>query len=335
MATKQPKAKRVLKDVTFEHEGAHVALVSKDQGGPANAHDYALVMKANYSKEFIQKMQQVQVTLELPEFLRKFFNVYYEDAEVLARMMGYVEPEDESGDMDSYEDYYEKRIEERLASYTILKSLENAENIPAVLAGLSEDQYLTLLQDQEKLEKALLNSAKGETKAEEGAAEATVKSEESVNVEKAEAASSGETNELEKSVVDKTKEIKPEVKVEMVEKSALEAVQKALDEQKEQLTKALAAVAAFEAEKKEAVAKAKTEKVKAVVKNEAHVEAIAKAALSLESEGDFDAFLASLQAMLVTVEASDMFVEKGATSNEEKPVAESAVARVLKAQLKK
>ena len=38
MTTKQ-KAKRALKDITFEHDGAHIALVSKEQGGPAHGHD--------------------------------------------------------------------------------------------------------------------------------------------------------------------------------------------------------------------------------------------------------------------------------------------------------
>ena len=32
----QPKAKRRLTNITFEHQGAHVALVSSAQGGPAN-----------------------------------------------------------------------------------------------------------------------------------------------------------------------------------------------------------------------------------------------------------------------------------------------------------
>lgn len=323
MAT-QRKAKRKLSDITFEHEGAHVALVSKDVGGPANGHDYALVMKANYSKEFIEKMQQVRVTMELPEFLRKFFSVYYEDAEVLARMMGYVEPEDDT-EVDSYEDYYEKQIEQRLASFEVLKSLEKAEDIPAVLAGLSEDKYLALLQDQEFLEKALKNSAEGSPKAEEGAAEATVKSEESVQVKKAEAASSGETIVPEKSM-DEDK----------VEKSVLLEVQKALDAQKEELTKALATIAAFEAEKKEAIAKSKTAAIKAVVKDEKLAEVIAKAALALESDEDFEAFVGAVKTLSAATEASDLFVEKGATSSEEAPKpAESAVARVLKAQLSK
>ena len=69
------KAKRVLKNIEFESsETSHIALVHKDQGGPASGADYRLVMKSNnFSPEFIQKMQSVQVTMPLPEFLQKFF----------------------------------------------------------------------------------------------------------------------------------------------------------------------------------------------------------------------------------------------------------------------
>jgi ribosomal protein L25 (general stress protein Ctc) len=74
------------------------------------------------------------------------------------------------------------------------------------------------------------------------------------------------------------------------------------------------------------------EEVKAIVKDESKVEAIAKAALSLESEDDFTAFLDAMQSMVATVDASEMFVEKGASVQEETTVKESAVAKLLKAK---
>jgi len=41
------KPKRKLSDISFENEGAHIALVSKRiNNGPANLHDYAVVLKA-------------------------------------------------------------------------------------------------------------------------------------------------------------------------------------------------------------------------------------------------------------------------------------------------
>ena len=99
MTKKTTKAQSQLTNIDFTHDGAHIALVSKEQGHGANGHHYALVMKSSgFSQESIQKMQQIQVTLDLPDFLRKFFSLYYDDAEVLARLMGYVKPEDEDED---------------------------------------------------------------------------------------------------------------------------------------------------------------------------------------------------------------------------------------------
>jgi hypothetical protein len=122
----------------------------------------------------------------------------------------------------------------------------------------------------------------------------------------------------------------------MVEKAAMENIQKAFDEQKVALEKALETIAQFEAEKKAVIAKSKTEKIQAVVKDEGKTQILAKAALSLESEDDFTAFVATLEAMQKTVESSEMFVEKGASVEDENQVpAESAVAKVLKAKLAK
>ena len=155
MAT-QRKAKRKLSDISFEKEGAHVALTSKSQGGPANTHDYALVLKANnFSEEFVQKMQQVRVTMELPDFLRKFFSLYGEDAEILARMMGYEKPEAEDEDeVETTKDYYEDYIQSKLEALEVLKSANDAEALSDVLSELDENEYLAMLNDQALIEKA-------------------------------------------------------------------------------------------------------------------------------------------------------------------------------------
>jgi hypothetical protein len=324
MAT-QRKAKRKLSDISFEKEGAHVALTSKSQGGPANTHDYALVLKSNkFSEEFVQKMQQVRVTMELPDFLRKFFSVYYEDAEVLARMMGYEKPEmTEEVKTQDYEDY----IQSKLEAFEVLKSANDAESLSEVLSELDETEYLAMLNDQERIEKALESIEKATQESAPAAFADGNDTSTNAGVENIEGVSTSvNKEELEKS------KMEDEVKVETVEKAQFELVQKALDEQKVQLQKAMETIAAFEAEKKEAINKAKTEKVKAIVKDESKVEAIAKAALSLESEDDFTAFLAAMEAMMTTVETSEMFVEKGASTQEETVVKESAVAKLLKAK---
>jgi hypothetical protein len=405
MAT-QRKAKRKLSDISFEKEGAHVALTSKQQGGPANTHDYALVLKANkFSEEFVQKMQQVRVTMELPDFLRKFFSVYYEDAEVLARMMGYEKPEVEESKVEESKDYYEDYIQSKLEAFEVLKSANDAEALSEVLSELDENEYLAMLNDQALIEKALediekaykpkvgdmvtWNSSGGKATGKvtkivtdgkmpvpdteftlngteqnpavmiklyrDGKPTDTMvghkagtlsKVSKSLNTESAPAAFAdgndtstnagvenieGVSTSVNKEELEKSK-MEDEVKVETVEKAQFELVQKALDEQKVQLQKAMETIAAFEAEKKEAINKAKTEKVKAIVKDESKVEAIAKAALSLESEDDFTAFLSAVEALVATVETSEMFVEKGASTQEETVVKESAVAKLLKAK---
>ena len=252
--TVQRKAKRKLSDISFEHEGAHVALVSKEQGGPANLHDYALVLKAsNFSEEFVQKMQQVKVTLELPEFLRKFFNMYYEDAEILAAMMGYVQPVNTATTNDvSYEDY----IQSKLQAFEILKSAYDAESLADVLATLDETEYLSMLKDQQLVEKAIKKAEKLEKSKEsktttevapevilDTAVEKSVEvgdTSPACEVKEVEVSPSVVKQELEKSMTDKTQQSEViQKEVEVVEKSQFVAIEKALEDQRVLLEKAL------------------------------------------------------------------------------------------------
>jgi hypothetical protein len=208
-----------------------------------------------------------------------------------------------------------------------LKSANSADTLSEVLSELDETEYLAMLNDQALIEKAFEAIEKATKESEPAAFADGTDTSTNAGVENIEGVSTSvNKQELEKS------KMEDEVKVETVEKAQFELVQKALDEQKVQLQKALDTIAQFEAEKKEAINKAKTEKVKAIVKDESKVEAIAKAALSLESEDDFTAFLDAMQSMVATVDASEMFVEKGASTQEETAVKESAVAKLLKAK---
>lgn len=331
VATPKRRAKKRLKDFDFSGDNSSVSLVGPSQGGAANNFQ-VLAIKSNFSDEFVQKMQQIRVTLELPEFLRRFFNMYGEDAEVLARMMGYEKPEGSDAvepigsDME-YEDY----IQSRLQAYEIMKSVHEADNLVNALAALDETEYLAMLEDQVILEKALLQQT------DDSAIEIEDQSVNSTNasVEKSVEPSGSELKQLEKSHM--TEEVNKEASpAEMIEKSAFESVQKAFEEQKEKLEKALESIAQFEAEKKAAIAKAKTAQVQEVIKDEARTAVLAKAALALESEDDFGAFVSALKDMMATAEQSDMFVEKGASVSDDTPaIKESAVAKALKAKLNK
>jgi hypothetical protein len=333
MAT-QRKTKRKLTDISFDGADSHIALVHKDQGGPANGADYKLVIKnLNFSKEAIEKMQQVRVTLDLPDFLEKFFNIYGTNAQVLARMMGYVEPENEQEEYS--DDWYENYIQEKLESFEILKSLKDTDSLATVLATLNEKEYLTMLQDQFVVEKALIELDKviPQSDSEQESDTSNIMHE----VNEPEVSVSKQKIKKEKQMTKPTTETKT-VTVEMVEKSMLESLQKSLDDQKQELQKALDTINLFEQEKKAQIVKSKTSQFQALIKDEKVLAPVLKAALALESDEDFTLFLGAVTAMQAEVtkqkeqlEKSALFTEQGATVAEDSKEKESAVARILKA----
>ena len=329
--TTQRKAKRKLTNIDFSGETSHIALVHAEQGGCASGANYKLALKnTNFSQEFIEKMQQIRVTLSIPDFLEKFFHLYGSDAEVLARMLGYVpEENDKEDEYDS--NWYENYIQEKLDSFEILKSLKESESIANTLATLDEKQYLLMLTDQATLEKAL-NKKESELVAlateSDNSTHASV--EKSVEVSTSKSTKSKETL--------MTKQV--ENSTEMVEKSLMVTLQKALDDQAVELQKALETIAVHQKEKQEQIQKSKTAQFAAVIKDEKLQAPIVKAALALEAQEDFDAFLVAVTAMQSQIEKQKDFVEKsalfqeqGASTSEEPKSNESAVAKLVKSRL--
>lgn len=318
--TEKTKPQKKLSEVTFEHEGAHVALVHKDQGGPANKKDYALILKANnFSPEYITKMQKVQVTLELPEFLRKFFGLYYEDSEVLARMLGYVKPEDEE---DEEIDWYEDYIEERLKSFEILKSAYESEDMSKVIAALNEKEYLAVLKDQSLVEKALRKKERLEKQAAKNSAVKSAEEGSTEAVEKSKKSDEKNLAEVEPSGVNKT------------EKNNMDVVelQKSLDQQKEELQKALDLIKTYQEKEAQAVVKSKTGQITALVQDEKVAQILVKAGLALDQDEDFTAFVGAVKAMSEQVEKSSLFKETGVSSTVEKSEGQpgDGVAEILR-----
>ena len=308
MENKQ-KAKRKLKGFDFAKEGAAVALVGPSVGGPANGIPLLIAKANNFSPEFIQKMQQIQVTMELPAFLEKFFGIWGSDAEVLARLMGYEKPEDEDEEED-YDDWYENYIEEKLSAFSIIKSLHEAKNLPEALAQLTEQDYLGVLNDQVLIEKALK--------------EFDAKSDTSTNVENTKVEASA-------SRVNKKKE-KQMATPEMVEKAKFVEVQKQLEDQKVELAKALEQLNKIEQEKKEAIVKSKTDAVKAVVKDEKQAAVVVKAALALEDQADFDALVEVFKSMNALIEKSALFQEQGVSAEADEAPKKNGVLEIIKSQ---
>lgn len=324
------KAKRLLSNIDFSGETSHIALVGPAVGGPANGQDYALVMKATdkFSPEFIEKASKVQVTMDINEFLVKFFHMYYEDAEVLAQVMGFEtsltedatedDSETETSEPVDYEDQYRAYIAEKVNNITIVKSVFSSENVLEAITELTEDEYLSLLQDQAVLEKALKKAQK--IKKANKSDKAPAESETSTNASVENNVEPTGSDNLEKSMD------------EDIEKSAIAELQKAFDAQAVELQKALDAVKQFEEANRVAVEKAKGAKIVAAVKDVEKSAILTKAALTLSDE-DFDAFVSTLESLTVAVEKSAMFEEQGASVDEDAtPVKESAVAKAIKAR---
>lgn len=310
-----PKAKRKLTNIDFSSDDAHIALVHKEQGGPANGVDYALVIKANsFSQDFLEKATKVKVTMDIQDFLGKFYGIYTEDAEVLAKVMGF---DTEREEVESYEDYIDKKI----ASIEIMKSLKDTSTRDVKLASLSEDDYLALLQDQSQLEQYVLKAEQTISASSEDSSNSTESK--LVENEKVEPVAGSDIDNLEKSMT---------IATEMVEKSQLVAVEKALAETKEALTKALADVEVYKQKEKEAVTKARFAKLVDAVKDEDKATALFKALSLVEDEVEFDATVKTLADMTTAVEKSALFEEKGASAESEAAPKESAVAKVIKAR---
>jgi len=346
MTTTKPRAKRKLKDISFEHEGAHVALVSKEQGGPANGHDYALIMKS-MKQETIQKASEITVTMDIVEYLRRFFGVWKTDAELLARALGFTTVAQEKYAVEQEEDMREeavagpeepewdsevdskdvqKWVASKLQSIQVMKSLHEAKNFEEALANISEEDYIQLLQDQQVIEKALLQIE----------SEAEVIADDTPN-------SNGDKKGVKKntSVVKQKlgEDMTTKDQVEMIEKSAFVVLQKSLDDTKvelnkaqEELKKALEDIAKFQEEKKEAILKSRKELVLKAVGVAEQAEAIF-AGLKDAEDAVFNAAVETLANITKAVEQSDLFKEVGKTVEGDR-VEEDPVVSVMKSKYK-
>ena len=339
--TDKVKAKRKLTDITFEHEGAHLALVHKAQGGSANGYK-TLVMKSvdNRSPEFIEKASQVKVTLSLPDFLEKFFHVWGEDAELLATLFGYEPSEDnseeystqsfwswycekamEQGAVDGWGDPITRPtsqdrkdwVEDQLQGIEILKSATLAKGSSDFINSLTEEQYLNLLKDQQFIEKSFkLQEVKKDLDGESGG-----KPTKGANPKQTKA-SKADTQENKMETIEKAQYDAKEVELQ----KALADIQKAKEE-----------IELFKAKEKEAVEKAREAEVVAAVVDVDASAKLFKAVKDLDAEA-FKDVVDVVKALTAKVDESEMFKEKGSPEEGVK-VAKSAVQAELDKLLKK
>jgi multidrug efflux pump subunit AcrB len=160
MTINKQKAKRKLFSFDFDTNGAHVALVSKDQGHAANGYK-VLVTKSTASGiqptdvVKVQKaLEQITVTMSMEEFLRKWFGLWYDDAEMLTKLLGY-ETEYEAAQAAAQSDgmdvwSHSKWLEERISQFTIMKSLNENPN-----QTISDEDFIAITTIQSQIEKSL------------------------------------------------------------------------------------------------------------------------------------------------------------------------------------
>ncbi|WYV99000.1 hypothetical protein NoPa_00004 [Pseudomonas phage vB_PpuM-NoPa] len=296
------KAKRKLTDISFEHEGAHVALVGAMQGGAANGHT-TLITKATHTipEAVIEKAKTVTVTMQFPEFLRKFFGLYYEDAEVLSVAMGYGKTEYPDTDAKDW-------IDQRVESLGIMKSVYRSLDVEKALSELTPEQMLALKGDQEMLEKAL-EATSGQT----------------IHVE-----------EINMETILKSAHIEAVAAAVEVEKqagvAAVALVQKSLDEAKAELAAAQEKVAQYEAAAVAQVEKARKDAIAAANVPADQVEELFKSLAGLSEEA-FATALKYVGAGHATQTDSDMFVQKGVSGGgESDPEVVDRTTELLKAK---
>lgn len=193
-------AKRKIHKFDFEKEGAHVALVDS----AANLQT-VLTMKA--------VTPEVNVTLSMREFLKKFFYVYDEDARILAGILGY-STEHEWDDDESYDEY----IESKVNSVVLLKN-EIPKTVP-------QELYEQILEIEKSVEKAL-ESAKADS------LESYIKIvKESVLDKKTKVEISAEELEVMKSSLQEMETLKAQLAEAETLKSQLAAIKQELDTKK-------------------------------------------------------------------------------------------------------
>ena len=332
--TQQRKAKRRLSEFDFSKEGSHIALVHKDQGGAASGYS-TLITKATsqFSEDFIKKAQRIKVEMELPEFLMRFYNMWYEDeAKELAKLFGWV---DYSEMIDNLEETLEGEtkvevletspsdyVRSKLQNADRVAELSDAQDLAAALSALTEVQYLTLLEDQQSVEKALKTNL--DSKSNSGGKKPVNKGKPKTTPidKKADKAVHKEENNMSGEA--------PEV----VAKAQFDDIQKAYNDQVEELKKAKEAIELFKKKELEAVEKARNADLVAAVEDKEQAEKLFKAVKGLEAE-DFQAVVEVVKALSAKVDANGFFVETGAKAADITKAAGDPVAEALKARLQK
>lgn len=156
------KAKRVLFNFDFSKEGAAVHLVGPKQGNAANSYEILCTKSTDKlpdvsDSELVsvsKALEQVNVNLSMEEFLRRFFDMWHSDAELLTKLLGFeteyeaAKREREASGEEEWD--YSKYLESKVSQFTIMKSMNDGS-----LENISKSALIDTLALQEKFETAL------------------------------------------------------------------------------------------------------------------------------------------------------------------------------------
>lgn len=289
------KAKRRLTDFNFEGDGSHVALVGKHQGGPANGVTTLLTKSTKDITQIqVDKATMVQVEMNIVDFLTTFFDLWYEDAVVLAKIMG-VDTEEEPQEVN---DWWQEWIEERVEAVTVMKSVildKTEDQIHKAVALLKPEELLSILEIQKDFERNL--SSQEGVKLLKGKLSPSVE-----NNNKGTQMSEFMTKAAHEEAVNKA--------VEAAVAKAVEETEQALVVKQAELESAQELVKSLEAEKKESVEKARKETLKQAGVAEDELEELFKSMEALSTEA-FDKIVKAMAKEKKLVEESDLFKEQG------------------------
>lgn len=316
------QARKRLSNFNFEGTGSHVALVGKHQGGPANGVT-TLLTKATkeITEDQVDKATMVQVEMNIVDFLTTFFDLWYDDAVVLARIMG-LDVEYEQ-DAEEYVNWYQEWLDERVEAVTLMKSLvmdKSEAEINKGIANLKPEELLLLLETQKKFEQAL-SSKEGVTVSNDT---------NSPSVEK----TKNKGKEMSEFVTKAVHEKELSKAVEAAVAKALEEKEQQLVAKQAELDAALEVVKGLEAKEKESVEKGRKALLKEAGVAEDEVEVLYKSTEALSTEA-FETVVKAMAKDKKAVEESDMFKEQGVSGETVTETEEDGVAALTKSYQEK
>lgn len=118
-----------------------IALTHVDQGYSANNREVSLLMKsdidpAKLTVEVVKNLEQIQLKISMEEFLRKFFDMWYDDAELLTKLLGFqtqleydAEKEQDDEWLQDWNKRHQEYLDDKLESIAIINKAKSGEEL--------------------------------------------------------------------------------------------------------------------------------------------------------------------------------------------------------------